>query len=118
MTGGTAEPGAEAPVTGGPRPKEYDGEDVTVAFEPRRRPHAADRVRGLPEVFGLSRRPWVLPGAAAPEKVAEVIRHRPSSTLRCRPSKGGGAEGAPDDEAAGTAEPPVLRRAPPPRLLR
>ncbi|GGR24957.1 hypothetical protein GCM10010282_16540 [Streptomyces roseolus] len=61
MAGGTAEPDAGAPVAGGPRPKEYDGEGVTVTFEPRRRPHAADRVRGPPEVFGLSRRPWARP---------------------------------------------------------
>ncbi|MET9346156.1 (4Fe-4S)-binding protein [Streptomyces termitum] len=81
------------PEAGKPRIKEYDGEGVTVTFEPRRCLHAAECVRGLPEVFDLSRRPWVLPDAAAPERVAEVIRRCPSGALRYRP-------------ADGTAEPP------------
>ncbi|MFE0645433.1 (4Fe-4S)-binding protein [Streptomyces sp. NPDC058877] len=64
--------------------KEYEGEGITVTFEPRRCLHAAACVHGLPEVFDLSRRPWVLPGAAEPERVAEVVRRCPSGALQYR----------------------------------
>ncbi|MFI8323963.1 (4Fe-4S)-binding protein [Streptomyces sp. NPDC085529] len=98
MTEGTADAptGApetpEAPIAGKPRLKEYDGEGITVTFEPRRCLHAAECVHGLPEVFDLSRRPWVLPDAAVPERVAEVIRRCPSGALQYRPAAGGAAE--------------------------
>ncbi|WP_399171995.1 (4Fe-4S)-binding protein [Streptomyces sp. PanSC19] len=65
-----------------PRLKEYEGEGITVTFEPRRCLHAAECVHGLPEVFDLSRRPWVLPGAAEPARVAEVVRRCPSGALQ------------------------------------
>ncbi|WP_031004600.1 (4Fe-4S)-binding protein [Streptomyces sp. NRRL F-5727] len=96
MTEGTAEPGTESPTGGKPRLKEYDGEGITVTFEPRRCLHAAECVHGLPEVFDLSRRPWVLPDAAVPERVAEVIRRCPSGALQYHPAAGVGAEEAPD----------------------
>ncbi|CAM5238028.1 (4Fe-4S)-binding protein [Streptomyces tanashiensis] len=65
-----------------PRLKEYEGEGITVTFEPRRCLHAAECVHGLPEVFDLSRRPWVLPDAAEPARVAEVVRRCPSGALQ------------------------------------
>ncbi|MFC9595502.1 (4Fe-4S)-binding protein [Streptomyces sp. NPDC056944] len=65
-----------------PRLKEYEGEGITVTFEPRRCLHAAECVHGLPEVFDLSRRPWVLPDAAEPGLVAEVVRRCPSGALQ------------------------------------
>ncbi|MBD0716099.1 (4Fe-4S)-binding protein [Streptomyces sp. CBMA370] len=76
-----------------PRLKEYEGEGITVTFEPRRCLHAAECVRGLPEVFDLSRRPWVHPGDAPAERVAEVVRRCPSGALQYRTTDG-------------TAEPP------------
>ncbi|MFE5794343.1 (4Fe-4S)-binding protein [Streptomyces sp. NPDC056503] len=94
MTEEAAEPGAESPITEKPRLKEYDGEGITVTFEPRRCLHAAECVHGLPEVFDLSRRPWVLPDAAPAERVAEVIRRCPSGALRYRPAAGGAEEEA------------------------
>ncbi|MFF9065778.1 (4Fe-4S)-binding protein [Streptomyces sp. NPDC014891] len=51
----------ESAPGGAPVLKEYEGEGITVTFEPRRCLHAAESVRGLPEVFDVSRRPWVLP---------------------------------------------------------
>lgn len=38
--------------------------------------------RGLPEVFGTQRRPWILPDAADPERVVEVVGRCPSGALR------------------------------------
>ncbi|NML51480.1 hypothetical protein HHL19_15525 [Streptomyces sp. R302] len=110
MTEGTAEPGPETPIAEKPRLKEYDGEGITVTFEPRRCLHAAECVHGLPEVFDLARRPWVLPDAATPERVAEVIRRCPSGALRYHPPQGGGAEETPD-------APTTVRRSPSGQLV-
>jgi len=48
---------------------------------PRRCVHAAECLRGLPQVFNVRRRPWVDPNAAAPERIAEVISRCPSGAL-------------------------------------
>ncbi|MEU4061664.1 (4Fe-4S)-binding protein [Streptomyces wedmorensis] len=67
-----------------PKLKEYEGEGITVTFEPRRCLHAAECVHGLPQVFDLSRRPWILPDAAEPGQVEQVIRRCPSGALQYR----------------------------------
>ncbi|MFF0427033.1 (4Fe-4S)-binding protein [Streptomyces sp. NPDC004520] len=79
-----------------PRLKEYEGEGITVTFEPRRCLHAAECVRGLPEVFDTSRRPWVLPDAAEPDLVAEVVRRCPSGALQYHHHPGDAAPEPPD----------------------
>jgi uncharacterized Fe-S cluster protein YjdI len=71
-----------------PKVKEYEGTGITVTFEPRRCLHAAECVRGLPSVFDLEQRPWVQPGNAAPDLVAEVVRRCPSGALQYRPADG------------------------------
>ncbi|MFE9042385.1 (4Fe-4S)-binding protein [Streptomyces sp. NPDC007818] len=73
-----AEAPAESPIAEKPRLKEYDGEGITVTFEPRRCLHAAECVHGLPEVYDLSRRPCALPDAAASEPAVP----RPLRVLR------------------------------------
>ncbi|MFD4376277.1 (4Fe-4S)-binding protein [Streptomyces sp. NPDC058486] len=112
---GTAETGPESPIVEKPRLKEYEGEGITVTFEPRRCLHAAECVHGLPEVFDLSRRPWILPDAAAPDRVAEVVRRCPSGALQYHPAEGTGAE-----ERAGEEPPDVpttVRRTPTGQLV-
>ncbi|MEU3606392.1 (4Fe-4S)-binding protein [Streptomyces sp. NPDC035033] len=109
MTEGAAGTGGGPPVPEEPRIKEYEGEGITVTFEPRRCLHAAECVHGLPEVFDPSRRPWVLPDAAPVERVAEVIRRCPSGALRYHPSRGG-AEEPPD-------VPATVRRSPSGQLV-
>ncbi|MFI9114889.1 (4Fe-4S)-binding protein [Streptomyces venezuelae] len=71
-----------------PKLKEYEGEGITVTFEPRRCLHAAECVHGLPEVFDLSRRPWVRPDAAEAGLVAEVVRRCASGALQYHPADG------------------------------
>ncbi|MCX5202916.1 (4Fe-4S)-binding protein [Streptomyces sp. NBC_00237] len=73
--------------------KEYRGEKVDVTFRPGLCLHAAECVRGLPEVFDLQKRPWITPDAAAPELVSEVVRRCPSGALQYR-SHDGPAEDA------------------------
>lgn len=95
-----------------PRIKEYDGEGITVTYEPRRCLHAAECVRGLPAVFDLAERPWVRPDGAAPDLVAEVIRRCPSGALQYRPAPG------PAEVPAESGDvPTTVRRMPDGRLL-
>lgn len=44
--------------------------------------HAAECLGGLPEVFDGSKRPWIDPSGAAPERVMEVVRRCPSGALQ------------------------------------
>ncbi|PYC80905.1 hypothetical protein C7C46_11990 [Streptomyces tateyamensis] len=54
---------------------------MEVTFDGALCRHAARCVGGLPEVFDTSRRPWITPGAAPPERVAEVVRRCPTGAL-------------------------------------
>ncbi|MGW5421954.1 (4Fe-4S)-binding protein [Streptomyces sp. NPDC003943] len=87
-----------------PKLKEYNGEGITVTFEPRRCLHAAECVRGLPGVFDLEQRPWVRPDQADPALVAEVIRRCPSGALQYRP-----AESSTEPDETGDVPTTVLR---------
>ncbi|MGW4164608.1 (4Fe-4S)-binding protein [Streptomyces sp. NPDC004788] len=94
-----------------PKLKEYDGEGITVTFEPRRCLHAAECVRGLPGVFDLEQRPWVRPDQADPASVAEVVRRCPSGALQYRP-----AEVSAEPDETGDV-PTTVRRMPDGRLV-
>jgi uncharacterized Fe-S cluster protein YjdI/CDGSH-type Zn-finger protein len=79
-------------------PKEYRGERITVTFDAGRCLHAAECVRGLPQVFDTERRPWISPDDAAAGRVAEVVRRCPSGALQYRPaSDRPGPEDDPED---------------------
>ncbi|MFJ9685945.1 (4Fe-4S)-binding protein [Streptomyces bacillaris] len=86
-------------TTGGTGRRAYEGRSITVTFEAGRCRHAAECVRGLPEVFDPARRPWIRPDAADAGRVAEVVRRCPSGALRYE----GGGEA---DGEAGGEEPP------------
>jgi len=45
-------------------------------------------VRGLPQVFDVKKRPWIQPGNASVEHVAEVVRRCPSGALHYRLEEG------------------------------
>ncbi|MDP9796110.1 putative Fe-S cluster protein YjdI [Catenuloplanes nepalensis] len=65
-----------------PGPKSYRGSDITVTFDAGRCRHAAECVRGLPEVFDVSARPWITPDNAGADAVAEVVARCPSGALQ------------------------------------
>ncbi|MFC1436787.1 (4Fe-4S)-binding protein [Streptacidiphilus sp. N1-10] len=75
-------------MSSGSEKKAYQGRSVTVTFAADRCLHAAECVRGLPEVFDTARRPWIEPDAAGPERVAEVVRRCPSGALQYRLADG------------------------------
>ena len=62
--------------------KEYRSERIVVSFDPERCIHARYCVRGLPEVFDPSNRPWVRPDRAKAEHVAEVVMRCPTGALQ------------------------------------
>ncbi|AUG80826.1 hypothetical protein CFP65_6159 [Kitasatospora sp. MMS16-BH015] len=82
---------------------EDGGVGVAVSFDSAVCRHAAECVRGLPEVFDTGRRPWITPGAADPERVAEVVRRCPTGALTYRFSDGRGEE--PERPTSVVAEP-------------
>ena len=59
----------------------YTTPDITVTFDPARCIHAAECVRGLPEVFDTSRPRWIRPERAAASDVAAVITRCPTGAL-------------------------------------
>jgi len=61
--------------------KIYRGERIDVTFDLARCVHIAECLRGLPEVFDLDQRPWILPDAADVLLVAEVVERCPSGAL-------------------------------------
>ncbi|MFE0131048.1 (4Fe-4S)-binding protein [Streptomyces sp. NPDC059037] len=73
---------------GAERGKPYRGDLITVTFDARRCLHAAECVRGLPQVFDTGRRPWISPDAAPADEVAEVVRRCPSGALQYRLADG------------------------------
>ncbi|GAB2870109.1 (4Fe-4S)-binding protein [Streptomyces mayteni] len=69
-------------MSGGSERKAYQARSITVTFEAGRCRHAAECVKGLPEVFDTAKRPWIQPDNATAERVAEVVRRCPSGALR------------------------------------
>ena len=60
----------------------YAGAGFEVTYDAETCIHAAECVRGLPEVFDPQARPWVRPERAPAERIAEVVARCPSGALR------------------------------------
>lgn len=69
--------------------KAYESEDIIVYFYPNRCNHIAECVDGLPEVFDSDRKPWVCPGKADADAVAETVERCPTGALQYRRKDGG-----------------------------
>lgn len=54
--------------------KNYTGPLVDVSFDGELCQHAAECVRGMPEVFNTARRPWIDPGRADAPEAAHHLR--------------------------------------------
>jgi uncharacterized Fe-S cluster protein YjdI len=61
--------------------REYEGQDLTVAWDAGRCIHAAECVHGLPAVFDSKARPWIVPDRAGAEAVREVVARCPTGAL-------------------------------------
>jgi uncharacterized Fe-S cluster protein YjdI len=76
--------------------RHYTSEAIDVTYDARRCIHAAECVRGLPEVFDTDRRPWILPSGASADAIAAVIERCPSGALHYTRRDGGAAESPPE----------------------
>ena len=74
----------------------FETPQIRVSWSRRRCIHAAECIRGLPEVFEPGRRPWVAPANASPDEVAAVVRRCPTGALHYERLDGGANEAAPD----------------------
>lgn len=88
----------------------YSAEGITVTFEAGRCIHAAECVRGLPEVFDVRKRPWVRPNNSDPETVARVVLRCPSGALRFERADGGGETAPAENTVALVADGPLYAR--------
>lgn len=69
--------------------KAYTGDDVEVKFHAKRCIHAAECVKGLPQVFDVQKRPWITPDNARADAIAQVIERCPSGALEYIRKDGG-----------------------------
>jgi uncharacterized Fe-S cluster protein YjdI len=59
----------------------YPGKDVTVTYDTEVCIHAAECVRGLPEVFDVDKDPWIQPDGAPVDQVISQVEACPSGAL-------------------------------------
>jgi len=76
--------------------KGYEGDGITVYYDVKRCIHAAECVRGVPDVFDPDRRPWIDATQADNDTLAEVIHRCPTGALHYTRTDGGAEEPTPD----------------------
>jgi uncharacterized Fe-S cluster protein YjdI len=91
--------------------RDYGTDAIAIEWRAHRCIHAAVCLQGLPEVFDVNRRPWILPENADADAIAQVVAQCPSGALHFR-RLDGGAQEAPD------AEPTLLTLPDGPLLVR
>lgn len=90
----------------------YEGEEVTVTFDPSLCIHSEECVRGLPTVFDPTRKRWIRPDEATADEVVAAVGRCPSGALRARRQGEVAAPSGPETEVTITVSPdgPVLLR--------
>jgi uncharacterized Fe-S cluster protein YjdI/CDGSH-type Zn-finger protein len=84
--------------------KVYTSENIMVYYDAKLCIHAAECVRGLPQVFDTAKKPWIQPEHAAADAIADVIHRCPSGALRYERLDGGSSEVTPDEITGNFAE--------------
>lgn len=59
----------------------YELDDLVIIWKKDYCEHACECVRGLPEVFNMTRRPWIVPKNTTKEEIMEVIDRYPTEAL-------------------------------------
>jgi uncharacterized Fe-S cluster protein YjdI len=62
--------------------QEYSNEKITVRYDEKICIHAGKCVRGLPQVFDVSKDPWINVDGAAVAAIRQTIAQCPSGALR------------------------------------
>jgi len=83
--------------------KSYAGRSVTVRYDAGRCIHAAECVRGAPQVFDPAARPWIAPDNASPEHLANVVARCPTGALTLHDAAGHVLETPPERNTASIA---------------
>ena len=86
---------AGVPRTKGPT-RTYEREELTVVWDATRCTHVAECLAALPEVFDVTRRPWVDVDAADAAEIASAIRLCPTGALKFQ-ARNGFPDEEPDD---------------------
>jgi uncharacterized Fe-S cluster protein YjdI len=60
----------------------WEGDGITVTFDPNICIHSGICVRGLPMVFDVRRHKWIEPDAATPDEIAAQVERCPSGALQ------------------------------------
>lgn len=60
----------------------YAGDDITVTFDPEVCIHSGKCVRGLPSVFDVRKKRWIMVEGASAEMIAAQIERCPSGALQ------------------------------------
>lgn len=61
--------------------KEYSNQEIVVCWQPEKCIHARECVKGLPQVFNHSRKPWIDMKGAISEDIMKIIDRCPSGAL-------------------------------------
>lgn len=60
----------------------YEGDGITVTFDPKVCVHSAVCLRGLGQVFDVRRKRWIDVSAATAEEIAAQVERCPSGALQ------------------------------------
>jgi CDGSH-type Zn-finger protein/uncharacterized Fe-S cluster protein YjdI len=80
--------------------RDYPGGTITIRYDVKRCIHAAECVRGAPQVFDPQARPWIRPDNATAEHLAQVVARCPTSALTLHSPDGTCMETAPEHNTA------------------
>ncbi|MCI7239133.1 MAG: (4Fe-4S)-binding protein [Anaerococcus sp.] len=61
--------------------KKYETDELTIYWDPDICQHAGKCTKGLPDVFDVEERPWVMPEKSSAEEIMKVIDKCPSKAL-------------------------------------
>ena len=61
--------------------KKYEKEGVTIVWKPELCQHAAECVKGSPNVFKPKDKPWIQPEGDSKENIINTVKRCPSGAL-------------------------------------
>lgn len=90
--------------------RRYDGTAIRITYDRVRCIHAAECVRGLPQVFDAERRPWIDPSRASADEIAAVVSRCPTGALAYERRDGAPAEAPETNRISVSADGPLFLR--------
>lgn len=78
----------------------FAGKEIVVHYDAKRCIHAAECVRGAPQVFDPEAKPWITPDNATVEELSNVIARCPTGALTLHSADGTQLEAPPEKNIA------------------